>query len=325
VIIPSAGTDAADALELRKEPRTCPACGTVLGDATIVCTECGYCMRTGVKLDTAATEDAEEAEADSRRARRLDRATIGTMLAGFGASVVLMLPLLAQQYWAWLLRRIMRCLCTLCHETGHAAVGWLQGYPTIPMFDLQHGGGFTRRFARQPLVFLVIYLALAGLLLSRRKNGLGMLAVLALAGVQAAIAFTHWGELAFASMGYGAELAFATFFLYRAWAGLWTFHVLERFAYAFCGSFMVVKNFTFAYQLYADRAARIAYLTAKGGIRKMDLHRIASEFLQVDLGSVAQFLCACCVASVLVSFLIFWYQDTVSRVVHRVTTADVDP
>ena len=323
VIIPSVGTDSADALELRREAKTCPACGVVLDDATVICTECGYGLRTGVKVNTARPEDTEPAKAESRKARRLDRATVGTMLVGFSASVVVMLPPMTRHYWLSLPLKTMRCLCTLCHEIGHAAVGWLQGYPSIPTFDLQHGGGVAHRFARQPLAFLVIYLALAGFLLALRRNRLGMLAVLALAGAHAVVAFTRWGEMVFAFMGHGGELVFATLFLYRAWAGLWTFHALERVAYAFCGSFIVIKNFTFAHKLYAHGAARIAYTTAKGGIRKMDLDRIASEFLHMELGSVALFLCACCVLSVVLSFALFWYQDTVSRVVHRVT--EVDP
>ena len=37
---------------------------------------------------------------------------------------------------------------TLVHELGHAACGWLLGYPAIPAFDFVHGGGVTSHFGR---------------------------------------------------------------------------------------------------------------------------------------------------------------------------------
>ena len=54
-----------------------------------------------------------------------------------------------------LTRFVFGYMGTLAHEFGHTVAAWLFGYPAIPAFNFQHGGGLTSIEERQwPLVLL---------------------------------------------------------------------------------------------------------------------------------------------------------------------------
>jgi hypothetical protein len=40
------------------------------------------------------------------------------------------------------------------HEIGHTVTAWFYGYPTVPMFDFEHGGGLAVWFSDS--IFLIV-------------------------------------------------------------------------------------------------------------------------------------------------------------------------
>ncbi|MFT5129752.1 MAG: hypothetical protein ACI8W8_003381, partial [Rhodothermales bacterium] len=60
----------------------------------------------------------------------------GGWIAPLGGFVTAFIPFFFPRlHW------IMSYLKILVHELGHSAVAWLFGYPGLPTFSLQHGGG----------------------------------------------------------------------------------------------------------------------------------------------------------------------------------------
>ena len=109
-------------------------------------------------------------------------------------------------------------------------------------------------------------------------------------------------------MGHGFELLFAIVFLYRAFSGSSIIVPIERPLYAFMGFFIVFIDIRFAHRLMTSAAFRADYGAAKGGGHWMDFSRIAHEFLNVPLTSVAALFFVLCVLTPIAAFLIFRYK-----------------
>jgi hypothetical protein len=184
---------------------------------------------------------------------------------------------------------------TLVHEMGHAAAGWLFGYPSIPAFDLSYGGGVTLQQDR--VLALVVGVAAAGAwgayaLRAQAFLRNGLLVLLALYG---GLAATRGHEAVIVAMGHGGELLFATLFLHRALSGRGCTTPIERPLYALLGWFIVLSDLGFAWQLLTSSLHRELYEEAKGGGHWMDFSRLAEEFLHVRLETVAAVFLALCV------------------------------
>ena len=219
------------------------------------------------------------------------------------------------------LRFALSYLTVLIHELGHAIVGWLFGYPSIPAFDFAYGGGITTAQGRSRLLLGVAYALFAGLIVLYRRNRLTLLVLLAGLGAFALLAHTGYHRALILFMGHGTELVIAGIFLYRALSGATVAHAAERPLYAACGLFIVLSDIAFAHQLWANPGARALYGEAKGGGHWMDFSQIAEGYLWVGLPTVAFFFLLCCLATVAVSFLAHRYHERVfaflARLVQR--------
>lgn len=197
-------------------------------------------------------------------------------------------------------------LSILIHELGHWAMGMLFGYPSIPAFDLQQGGGVTLHQERSAFALACVYLvALLPLIwLRRNKLGLavwcGMLVLLALA------AHTRLHEFILLSAGHGFEVLIAGVFLYRAWANVEINTSAERPLYAALGLFMLGHVFAFGWQVVHDVDTRVDYMAGKIYCEN-DFVRI-HEMTGISMDTWLWLLMFCAMAAVALSYLAFRYQ-----------------
>lgn len=283
--------------------RECPKCGfEAVGGGE--CARCGLVFARWRPRDSAAPAAAEvaheaapshapvaeRAEALPRTAARLavDRAGWLSLGGGFvAAGLALQIPLA---------QAALGGLATLVHEMGHAAFGWLFGYPSVPAFDFAYGGGVTLHQERALLLCLAIAAGgVYGVWTLRDRPPSRDLAIGWLV-VWAALALTRGHEAAILAMGHGGELAFATLALHRALSGHGCRLEAERPLYGLAGGFLVLSGMTFAWRLSTSAFHRAAYAGAKGGGHWMDLSRLANEHLHVSLETVATAFGIACLA-----------------------------
>jgi hypothetical protein len=205
----------------------------------------------------------------------------GWIAFGIGVGLALLTELLP------ILRVVIGYFVILVHEMGHAATGWLFGYPSIPAFDFTYGGGVTSHQDQMLLLVLLVYAALAALLWVFRSNWLSLGIVLAATLVYSALLVTNGHDIAVLAMGHGSELVFAGLFIHRALSGRACHHGLERPLYAWIGFHIVFHDMRFAYGLVTSEFAREMYAGAKGGGHWMDFSRLAGEYFSVSLETVA--------------------------------------
>jgi len=235
--------------------------------------------------------------------RRIDGATWLALGIGLAlACVVLAMPRL---------RFVLSYLTVLIHEFGHAVVGWVFGYASIPAFDFTYGGGITTIDHRSPWLLGFVYVLFVGILCAYRRNRTTLVCLVVALGVFALCAHTAAHKVLILFMGHGMELLLAGVFLYRALSGSAVVHGAERPLYAACGFFIVFSDMAFAHGLWSNSAHRAAYANAKGGGHMMDFSRIAMDYLGVKLPSVAFFFLVCCVVPLVVSVVVYRYQERI--------------
>jgi hypothetical protein len=212
-------------------------------------------------------------------------------------------------------------LLTIVHELGHAAAGWLCGFPSVPTIDFQYGGGVTYQQHRSTLILLCVFLLYSYLFIYFRRNRLTLLVLLISLACYSALTFTYLHEIFIVVMGHGSELIFSGIFLYRAMSGYAVLVPLERPLYGFAGFFIQFYDMRFAIQLLLKPEYRTAYEDAKGGGHWMDFSRLAEEFFHVRLPVVALFFLCACLLPPLLSFLFFRYQPRILRICARLLKA----
>ncbi|HWP47865.1 MAG TPA: hypothetical protein VNM22_11940 [Candidatus Limnocylindrales bacterium] len=207
----------------------------------------------------------------------------------------------------------------LVHELGHALAAWLFGYPSIPAFDFNYGGGVAIQLQEKPVTWIlfVIYALLGYLLYFYRKNLLTLTFLLTSLLFYTFSLFTSFHEILILFMGHGTELIFAGIFLYRALSGFACMTPVERPLYAFTGFFTVFYDIRFSYRLWTDPDYRTEYAEAKGGGDWMDFSRMAKDYLPIDLSTMALFFFLLCFLPPLLSFIIFRYQAYISSFMLR--------
>lgn len=223
---------------------------------------------------------------------------------------------LACMYFFWT-SHILSTLMILVHEMGHAMVGWLFAYPSLPAFDLRYGGGITVHTERWTQFLILIYLAIAMLIYLYRKNRWAVICLVAVALIHALLAFTSWHEALILFMGHGMELLIAAIFLFRAFSGSKVIHPIERPMYGIIGFYIVFADIAFAWGLMTSPAKRAMYGAAKGGGHWMDFSRLAYEHFEVNLPVVATFFFVCCLLPPLLAFLVFRYQEYLHHGISR--------
>jgi hypothetical protein len=219
---------------------------------------------------------------------------------------------------------IFNYLLTLVHEFGHAIAGWLYGYPSIPAFDFVYGGGITSHQERKIIIVIVIYLLFASLVYLYRKKPFTLVFLLIIVVLYTVFAFTSGHQVIILFMGHGFELLFAIVFLYRALSGSSIIVPIERPLYAFLGFFIVFIDIRFAHRLMTSTAFQADYGAAKGGGHWMDFSRIAHEFLNVQLTSVAAFFFVLCVLTPIAAFLIFRYKAYLASFFKRLLDTELN-
>jgi hypothetical protein len=201
----------------------------------------------------------------------------------FGGGLVA--AFLALQFW--LTEAALGAMTTLVHEMGHAAFGWLFGYPSIPAFDFSYGGGVTLHQDRVVLLSAAVAAALAGGAYALRERAPLRNALIAALALYVPLASTRGHEAAILAMGHGGELCFATLALHRALSGRGCKLDAERPLYGLIGWFIVLSDVRFAWRLRASHLHRDLYESAKGGGHWMDFSRLADELFHVPLDTIA--------------------------------------
>lgn len=239
---------------------------------------------------------------EARRAR-------GVLTVGFViAAVVLAMPFLSV---------IFSYLGILIHETGHTLTAWLFGYPAIPAFDFQYGGGVSIYQERKAGGLAVLALVAGWALYTAWQLPRWRRVVATVLALWVLLALTPLHQVAITAMGHGFELMVGGLFLFKATTGRGYETEAERPAYAFAGWFLVLLNVRFCWQLLTSVDHRQAYGDAKGGGHWMDLSRLSRDFLGISLEGVAGLLLLAALATPLLAFLAarrvdHWY-DSLER------------
>ena len=279
----------------------CPRCAYRRRRDEAECPRCGVVFRKLEALTEAPCVTTLEPEA--RRA----------LIAGLVLALVfLFVPFLGF---------VLGYLGILVHELGHAATGWLFGYPSIPAFDFVYGGGVTSHESRKMLIVVIVLAALAYGLWRLRGRPRGLIAAGVCAALYVLFAFTWLHDALITFMGHGAELIFAGIFLYRAISGSAIRVAAERPLYAFVGFFLVLHDLRFSWRLIHDAAERWAYQEAKGGGHWMDFSVLAEQHFHVGLTTVAGLFWVCCLLPPLLAWATHRYGSHLAVVAHRLTAA----
>jgi membrane-associated protease RseP (regulator of RpoE activity) len=182
------------------------------------------------------------------------------------------------------------------HELGHCVTFWLFGYPAVPTFDFEYGGGMTypvigRIWLVQGISFAglaagIYYLCRGdGVLFDNERRPLLVIVIL-LTLLIAGLAFTQGHNVAILFMGYGAEVCIAVFCMARAILGLTLYGAVERYLNMTFGLYIIGLNAMILRGLMTSDIAREAYGMQKGGELQGDFDQIA-DLLGTTLQSVA--------------------------------------
>jgi hypothetical protein len=246
----------------------------------------------------------------------MDSETRKTMLIGAAlAAVVTALPLP---------RFIASYMGTLLHEFGHAVTAWAFGYPAIPAFNFQHGGGVTSIDERQWALMLLWIAALGWLLWKYRlhKPAWPLLAIPA--AFYLALAVTRVHEIVITFMGHGMVLTIAGVFVYRGLSGSAVKVAAERPLYAFLGLFLVVSEMRFAWGLANDHETQIEYGLELNGIPN-DWLRIADR-LGMELPSTMGAYLLLTPLPLILAWLFWRYRDPLlESIAWRLNLESLDP
>jgi hypothetical protein len=276
---------------------TCPKCGFE-ADGSSECVRCGvvYARWRAPAVEEAplpVMAEAEESPVIGRERSepapsRIDRLGWAAFGGGLAAALVALQFPLAEA--------ALSGMKTLVHEMGHAAFGWLFGYPSIPAFDFSYGGGVTLQHERSVLLGALVVAAAAYGAFALRAHALLRNSLLVFLALYAPLALTRGHEVVILAMGHGGELCFATLAFHRALSGRGCTLAAERPLYGLLGWFLVLGDVVFAWRLRTSAFHRELYEAAKGGGHWMDFSRLAEEFLHVPLESVATGFVALCLA-----------------------------
>jgi hypothetical protein len=201
----------------------------------------------------------------------------------------------------------------LVHEFGHAAVGWLFGYLSIPAFDLKYGGGVASLPPRQMLLLIIPY-GIAGWAMVKSYRQIPLISgLIILTAIHSALAFTNGHIILFTFMGHGTEALIAGLFVYRSLSRKCVMNPMERPIYALLGWFTFIHLFHFSYKLLTDKVEQIMYGFGKGGITN-DFILLARQ-LNISMKSVIVLFMIYAFCCMLIAFTAYFVIDRHGRCV----------
>lgn len=219
-----------------------------------------------------------------------DDATQGpllTLLAGLFGAILINIPVYSWIFgrdWDWaegfpfgFLGIGLIYMSTFFHELGHTVFAWFYGYPTLPSFDFEHGGGMAWMMSGQQIVILLCVWATMGygIYFFREHRALQILIGLLLV-FNLATAFNEDHRLTVINfMGPGFEPLTGALLLYRALANLAAPRPGERFAGALFGFGMIFRAMIDGWGLLHSGAHRLEYYNQKGSHGFGDFDKIA--------------------------------------------------
>jgi hypothetical protein len=258
----------------------CPKCGFENDARALECAQCGVIFAKAMQARSTLILPyviEEERVGDGR---------IGVSelkILGFGLAAAIL------AYAFPLTRFILSTLVTLFHELGHAVVGWLMGYPSIPAFDLVYGGGLTSHGAFHVSIAVAIGLGFGYMAWLFRENRKSLAIIVVVFLVWLFFVSKEWHrEIAFASAGHLSEFILAGILFYKALAGVgWKSPEFERPLGAFVAFFVQIHSMLFAWRLMHDADFLAWYREGKGGALMNDLEVVALD-LQIWLRMTPQ-------------------------------------
>lgn len=294
---------------------------------TVRCSDCGFhqfavedhCAYCGQEINCRAP--AAIAAPVSFHPISAETTWLGIDYGGWIAMAAGALLAAATVATAWL-AYALGFISTLVHEVGHAAGGWLFGYPSVPTFDFAYGGGVTLQQQRLWWLVLIVVLMFAWYMYSYRRNRIS----LSLLGLGAALylllAFTPAHQGLVLAMGHAAELLFAGYLIYVALAGLQSRSELVRQLFAFTGFFILFDNIRFSYLLAFDAVERNHYETVNAIGFQMDLSRLADNYLNMSVSNIAIVFLGLCILTPVLSYVCLHKRETLAAAVHTLRRRD---
>jgi hypothetical protein len=165
------------------------------------------------------------------------------------------------------------------HEIGHTVTAWFYGYPTVPMFDFEHGGGLAVWFSDSIFLIVVCVWGLFGYgILVFRDYKIVQLVLGALLLFNFATFWNEdWHRSVIDFMGPAFEALVAGFFLFRAIFNLAPRGDFERILNAVFGFGMIFRIFIDGYGLLHNQEHRLSYYQQKGMHGFGDFDKIADS------------------------------------------------
>lgn len=150
------------------------------------------------------------------------------------------------------------------HELGHALFFWIFGYPSLPSFNFQYGGGETYPFARQWLIQIGMYLIGAYSLYRAKQIGWPTFLIIPLTGlflVLCAVSLTqYWPIIIGTFMGHGTEAIIGAILISRSLFNIWLLNGQERWLNAIIGSHIIFFLIQNMWQIAYDPEMRDWYM-----------------------------------------------------------------
>ncbi len=299
----------------------CPKCGHTAPFGALECERCGVIFAKATphgREPILRPYTVEEERVGDGRIGKSELKIMGFgLLAAIGA------------YALPFTRFVFSAIVTLFHEFGHAVVGWLLGYPSIPAFDFVYGGGLTHhgQFHLSIAIAIAGCFAYLGWLFRENKKSLAIVIVVFVCWLFVVTA--EWRrEIAFASAGHLVEFILAGIFFYKALAGVgWRSPEFERPLGAFVAFFVQIHSTLFAWRLIHDPSFLSWYRQGKGGALMNDLE-VVSVDLRIIFGhgpsieGVAKLLLLFSVLPTIVALVWYFERARWHRVLRALRTVD---
>ncbi len=240
-----------------------------------------------------------------------------TLLAGLFGAILINIPFYSWVFgrdwdWAqgfplgWLATGLIY-MSTFFHELGHTVFAWFYGYPTLPSFDFEHGGGMAWMMSGQQIAVLIaVWAALGyGIYFFREYRTLQVLLGLLLA-FNLATAFNEDHRMSVINfMGPGAEPLTGALLLYRALANLAAPQPGERFASALFGFGMIFRAMVDGWGLLHSGQHRLEYYNQKGQHGFGDFDKIADAIGMATFEGVVKVWLCLSVTSLAITFIMY--------------------